>query len=169
VIDLFDHKDGHLFLKLKDDSGGVVSVPIFSRTRAGLNETIELLDQVKVTGIVDEYQGELEVVPDKAEDIKITHAAPAPLSDLGQENLGELVKVEGTISEREVVGSGNLILTLQEDGHKLSVFVPQWVVTDGLPELHTGYKIRVTGWVQLYENELEVRLKEAPHLRVVTE
>ncbi|KXB09464.1 hypothetical protein AKJ35_00780 [candidate division MSBL1 archaeon SCGC-AAA833F18] len=57
VIDLSEHPDGHLFLKLKDDSGGVISVPIFSRVRSELGENIALLDNVQVPGQVKLYKG----------------------------------------------------------------------------------------------------------------
>ena len=50
VIDLHKHQEGHIFLKLRDDSGGVINVPIFSRLQAELGESIELLDVMEVTG-----------------------------------------------------------------------------------------------------------------------
>lgn len=167
VIDSYEHEDGHLFLKLRDDSCGVVSVPIFARVRSELGEPVELLDVVQVTGEVRLYRGELEVVPEGASDLRVVHTAPTKLSGLSEENIGTPVKVQGTIVKREIVGSGSLILTLQEDGGQLSVFVPAWVVEDGMPELHIGYVVRVDGELQLYNDELELRLGGASHLQVI--
>lgn len=167
VIDFREHRDGHLFLKLRDDSEGVVSVPIFSRLRAELGESIELLDVVEVTGEVIIYRDELEVVPDGASDVKVVHTAPVKLSSLSEENAGIPVKVQGTIVEREIVSSGSVIFTLREDGSQLPVFIPYWVADDGLPELHVGNTLRVNGWLQLYNGELELKVANASHMHLV--
>ncbi len=167
VMDYREHKEGHLFLKLRDSSGGVISVPIFSRTRAQLGESIELLDIVEVTGEILLYQGEFEVVPEGAGDVKVIHAAPVKISSLTEENAGSIVKVQGSIVEREIVGSGNIILTLGEDGGQLPVFISSWIVEDGLPEMHVGNIVRVDGWLQLYKGELELKVVNASHLHVI--
>jgi DNA/RNA endonuclease YhcR with UshA esterase domain len=166
VVDSYEHKDGHLFLKLRDNSG-VTSVPVFARVRSEFGEPIEFLDILQVTGEVGLYRGELQVVPQRASDLRVVHTAPVRLSSLERENAGIPVKVQGTIVEREIVGSGNVLLTLHEDGGHLPVFIPRWVVEDGLPEIHVGNVVRVDGWLQLYKGELELKLKEASHLRVI--
>ncbi len=167
VIDSYEHQDGHLFLNLSDDSGGVVSVPVFARLRAELGEPIELLDMVQVTGEVKIYRGELEVIPERASDVRVVHTAPVKLSSLSRENVDAPVKVQATIVEREIVGNGSIILTLREDGVQLPLFIPAWVAEDGLPEFHVGNVVRVDGWLQLYQGDLELMLKEASHLRVI--
>jgi DNA/RNA endonuclease YhcR with UshA esterase domain len=161
VVDLREHRDGHLFLKLRDQSGGVASVPVFSRVRAELGEPVELLDVVEVKGEVVLYRGELEVVPREASGIRVIHTAPLSISGLSEENAGIPVKVQGVIAEREVVGNGNLLLTLREDGGELPVFIPRWIVEDGLPEVHVGDLVRVGGWLQLYNGELELKVTGA--------
>jgi len=167
LVDLYEHIDGHLFLKLRDDSGGVISVPVFSRVRSQLEEPMELLDFVQVTGVVTEYKGELEVIPDKASDLRIVHAPATRISSLSEEQLGELVKVEAVVAKREIVGSGSLILTLNEDGYQLPVFVPASVVRNGFPEVHVGQTVRIDGWLQLYNDQLELQLRNAGHIRVI--
>jgi len=167
LVDLYEHIDGHLFLKLRDDSGGVISVPVFSRVRSQLEEPVELLDFVQVTGEVKEYNGELEVIPDKASDLRIIHAPAARISSLSEEQLGELVKVEAVVAKREIVGSGSLILTLNEDGYQLPVFVPASVVKNGFPEVHGGHTVRIAGWLQLYNDQMEIQIKNASHIRVI--
>ncbi|MEM2889959.1 MAG: OB-fold nucleic acid binding domain-containing protein [Candidatus Hadarchaeum sp.] len=167
VVEYRDHQEGHLFLKLKDKSGGLVNVPIFSRTRSQLEESIELLDIVEITGEVALYQGELEVIPEGAKDVKVVHTAPVKLSEIGKENAGAPVKVQGVISKREIVGSGNLVLILENDGGRLQVFIPSWIAEDGLPEVHVGDTVRVDGWIQLYKGEVELKLTSASHLHLV--
>ncbi|MGC8816381.1 MAG: OB-fold nucleic acid binding domain-containing protein [Candidatus Hadarchaeum sp.] len=167
VIDYREHEAGHLFLKVKDKSGSLVNVPIFSRTRAQLEDLIELLDNVEITGEVALYQGEFEVIPEEAEDIKVVHTAPVALSEITEANAGSPAKVQGVISKREIVGSGNLVLTLQDDGNLIQVFIPSWIVEDGLPEVHVGDTVRVDGWVQLYNGKVELKLTSASHLHVI--
>jgi len=167
LIDLREHIDGHLFMKLKDDSGGVISVPVFASVRSQLNEPIELLDVVQVTGLVKEYRDELEVIPDKAGDLRIVHAPATRISSLSEKQIGELVKVEGVVAERAIVGKGSLILTLRDDGGQLPVFVPASVVKDGFPEVHVGYTVRVDGWLQLYNDNMELQLKDASNIRII--
>ena len=161
---LREHRDGHLFLKLRDESGGMINVPIFSELRADLKEPIELLDVVKVAGRVTVYRGELEVVPDGAEDLKVIHTAPVGLSNISEENVGTPVKVHGTIVEYRTSTSGSVILTIEEGGNKCQVFIPYWVADDGLPKLRVGGNLCVSGWLQLYNNEIELRVVNASHL-----
>jgi len=167
LIDLYEHIDGHLFMKLKDDSGGVISVPVFASVRSQLNEPIELLDVVQVTGLVKEYQDELEVIPDKASDLRIVHVPATRISSLSENQIGELVKVEGVVAERAIVGKGSLILTLRDDGGQLPVFVPASVVKDGFPEVHVGFTVRVDGWLQLYNDCMELQLNDASNIRII--
>ncbi len=168
VIDLHEHRDGHLFLKLKDESGGVISVPIFASVCSELDEPIELLDNVQVTGQVKLYNGDLEVIPEKGTDLHVVHTPPIGLANVGREHLGELIKTQAVIAQRDIVGNGSLILTLREDGAELPAFVPASVADeDGFPELHVGYTVRASGWLQLYNEHLELKIEDPAHLEVI--
>ena len=167
VVDL-RQSTGHMFLKLKDESGGLISVPVFSGICSQLPSRIELLDIVQVTGVVKEYNDELEVLPEEASDIVVVHSPCVSVSTINEDNLGELIKVRGVVAEREIVGAGNLILTLREDGGELPVFVPASMARNSnFPEVHVGYTVQTTGWLQLYDNELELRLKNTSSIEVV--
>jgi DNA/RNA endonuclease YhcR with UshA esterase domain len=167
AIDLYNHVDGHLFLTLKDDSGGTISVPVFASVRSQMTEPIELLDVIQVTGLVKEYRNELEVVPDKASDLRIVHAPPTRISSLGENQIAELVKVEGVISDRAIVGSGSMILTLSDDGIQLPVYIPASVTKNGLPEVHVGYTVVVDGLLQMYNDGMELQLNDVGNIRVI--
>jgi len=167
VVDLRE-SNGHLFLKLQDNSGGVISVPIFSSTRSQLGDSIELLDEVQVTGEVGLYRGELQVVPEEAGDIIIVHSPCMGVASIGADLLGEPIRVIGVVEKREIVGSGNIILTLSEDGGQLAVFVPASVArSEQFPEVHVGYTVQASGWLQLYKNELELRITGASNIKVI--
>ncbi|MEM3402042.1 MAG: OB-fold nucleic acid binding domain-containing protein [Candidatus Hadarchaeales archaeon] len=167
VVDIRESRDGHLFLKIQDDSGGIISVPIFSKTRSELGEAIELLDIVEVRGEITVYNGELEILPKSTKNIKIVHTAPVSPSQLGRENAGGPAKVFGGISKKEVVGKGNLLLTIQENGAKLPVYIPRSIAQNGIPEIHTGDFIIASGWLQVYENELELKVTSSLGIRLI--
>jgi DNA/RNA endonuclease YhcR with UshA esterase domain len=166
VVEMKDSSDNHLFLKLQDSSKGVVSVPIFAKTRAGL-EQIELLDVLEVRGEVTLYRDELEVVPEGAEDVEVIHTAPISVAGLSNDNAGSPVKVQGIVAEREIVGNGNIIFTLQENGTRLPVFVSGWIADGGILEIHVGDTMKASGWLQIYNGELELKVAGASDLQAV--
>jgi len=167
VVDLRE-SNGHLFLKLQDNSGSVISVPIFSSTRSQLGDSIEMLDEVQVTGEVGLYRGELQVVPEEAGDISIVRTPCLGISSIDNGLLGEPIKVRGVVEKREIVGRGNIILTLNEDGEQLAVFVPSSVAKSSeFPEIHVGYVVQASGWLRLYENELELQITRASNIKVI--
>jgi len=166
VIDVREHDDGHLFLKVRDDSGGVVSVPVFSRLRQGLGENVELLDFLDVRGEVKLYRDEFEVVPSESSDVRVIHTAPVGVSAISRDNVGNPVKIQGVVAERDIVGAGHLILVLRENGSQLPVFVPGWIAGNGFPEVHVGDTVRAQGWLQLYNENLELKITSPSCVRV---
>ena len=166
VVDLYEHPNGHLFLKLRDDSGEMIDVPIFSGVRAGL-KSIEFLDVVTVSGEVSTYRGRLEVVPEDAEDVKVTHTPPTKLSNITVENSGYPAKVQGTILNRREFSNGSILLTIHEDGSELPVFIPCWISNDKLAELDVGKTLRASGWLQLYKGKIELKVVSSSGLHLV--
>lgn len=163
VIDMRRNQNGHVFLKVKDSSGGTISVPLFARTVAGLDENVELLDNVQVEGQVKEYRGEMEILPEKAESVKIVKSPPMEISKIDNDKVGEAIKVRGVIAKKTSVGGGSLLLKLRGKDEELKVFVFQSVVnSENFPEVREGDNVRVFGTVQVYDNELELKV-ESPH------
>ena len=157
VVDLSEAEGGHLFVKLQDDSGGMITVPIFSSLSSKLRSTVGLLDHMEVRGTVSVYRDELEVVPSRPEDVRVVHTAPASLSEIGRENLGRPVKVFGVIYSRNIIGAGNILLTLRENGGELRVFIPS-KLAGKIPEIHVGDEVVIGGWLQLYNGEIELKV-----------
>jgi len=71
------HPDGHIFLTLSDGQKNKISVPLFAGFVAELRKnhfsinSIQKGTQLQISGVVDEYKGQLQVVPRKVSDIKI--------------------------------------------------------------------------------------------------
>lgn len=157
IVDVQSSSNKHMFLKIKDDSGGTITVPIFSSLAARLTSTMELLDYVEIRGKVSVYQNRLEVIPSRPEDIKIVRTPPTSVSKIEEENLGKPVKVYGVVSSREIIGAGNLVLNVGENGRRLKVFIPSKIV-EGIPEVHVGDEVIIGGWLQMYNNEIELKV-----------
>lgn len=168
VTDLYEHQNGHLFLKLEDDSGGAISVPIFASVRSELGDEIGVLDRVQVTGEVKRYNGKLEIVPEDARDVQVVHTAPTEISEIDQNMLGKLVRTRGVIAELEEIGSGSLVLVLKEGDERLKAFVPASVAREeGFPEIKVNSVVQAVGLLQLYQGELELKVKSAGNLEIV--
>lgn len=66
------HENGHLFLTISDGRKNI-QVPIFSSVMHYLNrEDFQQKAKIKVTGLVDDYRGNLQVIPRKPEDVILT-------------------------------------------------------------------------------------------------
>lgn len=168
VIDIRPHPDGHIFLKVKDSSGGVISVPIFSDTKNKLEKKIELLDKVKITGKVKNYKGNLELLPERAEDIEIIHTPPVEPSEMSKNKIGEIVKVQGLVASKERVGSGSLLLTIRKNNSALQIFIPRNVVeSEGFPRIQRDDTARFAGTLKLYQGKMEIEIDSTYHLSVI--
>lgn len=122
--------------------------------------------QVQVTGRVDEYQGELEIVPRSAAGLVVL--APGERQPIGMRatnslspgDQGQVVQVEGVVSrvdgEGAAAGGGWLRLWLDDGSGPVQVYLPQRVV-DYLPDgLGEGVRLRVTGEVTVYQGQVQV-------------
>ncbi len=168
VIEVREHSEGHLFLKVKDSSGGVISVPIFSNVRSKLDEKIELLDNIEITGRVEEYKGELELLPGGAESISYFHTPPLELSNIDNTKIGSTVRVRGNIAEKETVGNGGLVIQLCQNNNNLPIFIPSYILDgEDSPTLRVGDAVKFAGNVQLYEGELELKVDNPYNIEVI--
>jgi len=155
VMDLYEHPDGHLFLRVGEENR-TVSVPLFSSLRKGVR--VEMLDWVEVRGRVKEWKGELEVVPGKPEDVRVRREHPRRVGEIEEGEVGRLVKVEGEVRRVTRMGENCTLLTLGEGENVLKLFLT-------FPaQVGVGARVRAAGRVQLYRGELEVVVKRSSHL-----
>jgi DNA/RNA endonuclease YhcR with UshA esterase domain len=70
------HSDGHMFLTISDGNSDI-QVPIFSSLMKDLKdenlteESFKINEKIFVIGLVDEYRGNLQILPRKTSDIKL--------------------------------------------------------------------------------------------------
>jgi DNA/RNA endonuclease YhcR with UshA esterase domain len=118
---------------------------------------------VRVTGRVEQYKDEIEIVPWTASDVFVVDAAAplsgqtAPLAELNAARVGERVTVEAGIVKVESFSKG--IKVLLDDGSGRITLLLWQNVHDVVPDregLIAGATVRVAGEVQEYEGELEI-------------
>lgn len=116
--------------------------------------------QVQVTGRIDEYEGELEIVPRAGEGVTVlSRGERLPveergLAQIGAADQGRVFTVAGTLARVE--GRGWLHLWLNDDTGDMLIFVPERVVGYLPPGLGPGTRLRVTGQVEIYQGILEI-------------
>jgi len=68
------HPEGHVFLTISNEET-TIQVPLFSGFMKSLDgltdDDFKIGKQITVTGMVDEYKGDLQIIPRKPDDIKI--------------------------------------------------------------------------------------------------
>jgi DNA/RNA endonuclease YhcR with UshA esterase domain len=117
----------------------------------------------RVTGRVSEYEGELEVVPAKIEDVVIVLFAPrvvgadVQISNLSALDVGRRVTVEAEIAAVDSFSAGIKCLLDDESG-QITLLVWQNVAgaVSDIELFAAGARIRCSGWVESYRGELEI-------------
>jgi DNA/RNA endonuclease YhcR with UshA esterase domain len=129
--------------------------------------------EIAVRGEVSEYEGDLEVIPEQAEDVQIVAAASLPpeatIDVLTPADVGRVMILRGTLSERETFsqgvrfrlddGTGSIILLLWQNVYDEIVDAEQLVV---------GARVEVTGEIEEYRGDLEI-VPEAAGVRIIGE
>lgn len=170
IINIKTHPDGHLFLKVKDDSGGVISAPIFASLNSKLEEKIELTDYIQLKGEIKNYRGDLEILPNNVEDIKIVHSAPTDISRITGRWLGNPVKIRGTVVEKEKLVGGGFELILARKKDNLKIYIPESKAKkDKLDDVNLTNIIQTAGTVQKYKGKLEIKVNDPHNFHVIEE
>lgn len=144
------------------DATGSIALLVWQNVLEGMAGRHDLLpgSQVRVTGRIDEYQGELEIVPQAAEDvIVVDRGGRAPVeeravAEIAPADEGRVLTVQGRLTRIE--GRGWLRLWLDDGTGEMLIFVPERVVAYLPAGLGPGVALRVTGQVEIYQGTLEI-------------
>ncbi len=163
-----------------DDGSGEVTVLLWQDTYEGLPDPAALTvgAQVRVTGEVSTYRGEIEVIPSRPMDVEVLAAGtgettePAapeiPLADLTPARVGERVTVEGTVVDVASFSQG-FKFTLDDGTGQVVLLL--WLSTyDELADpagLNLSARVRATGRVEEYEGTLQVVPASGTEVEVV--
>lgn len=146
-----------------DDGTGRITLLIWSdvleqiSNRDGLGEGAE----VRVTGKIDVFNGELEVIPERASDVEMIAAVAISLpsvrliASITTSDLDQVVSIQGTISELQDFSAGKYV-TVQDNSGTLRVTVFNNVLTPVQDKLGIGTILSVRGQVNVFRGNLEL-------------
>lgn len=81
ILSKTTHRDGHIFLKVRDSSGWI-RVALFDSYLEGLSKDmlncLQVGSSLWIRGRVEEYRGSLEIVPRQKEDLRCSTPYPSP-------------------------------------------------------------------------------------------
>lgn len=167
---------------LQDDTGTIVLL-LWQNVYEAIPDTGQLVTgvRVEVVGQIDEYRGELEIIPE-ADGITITVAGPAPTPEPAEATLstdvipintitpaqvGQVATVQGTLGEKETFSAGSKFEL--SDGTGTIILLLWQNVYDAIPDadrLVAGATVKVVGQIEEYRGELEI-IPEADGVMVV--
>ena len=144
------------------DASGQITLLLWQNVLEETSSRYDLFpgSQVRVTGEIDEYQGELEIIPGGGADMLILNRGDRPpvegrsVNQITASDEGRVFVVEGTVSRIE---SGRWVnLWLNDGTGEILVYVPERAVEYLPAGLGPGVKLRVTGEVDIYKGQLEI-------------
>jgi DNA/RNA endonuclease YhcR with UshA esterase domain len=144
------------------DSTGSITLLMWQDVLEESSDRYDLLpgSQVRVAGAIDEYQGELEIVPRTDADVRVIVPADRlpveqrPIRDITPSDEGRIFTVDGTVTKIE--GSSWLRIWIQDGTGQTLIYVPERVLEYLPAGIGVGVRLRVTGEVDIYRGELEI-------------
>lgn len=167
--------NGGMRYLLKDQDDGEITMVIFDRVLKQMPQRAGLLDGavVNVTGMIDFFNDEAQIVPARKGDVVIVTAAPPPLAaaiaELSSADVGKTVAVSGTVTEASNFSAGFKV-KLSDGSGPISVVLFE-NVWDGLSEpakVNAGAVLSVTGKLDEYKGALEIAPASAERVVVVS-
>lgn len=162
VVNSENHKNGHMFLTVKDDTGSIL-VPLFKDK--GINyDKIILNNKYSFKGKVDVYNNKVEVIPEEDSDINI---AIIKSNEITKENIGDSTTVDCIILSKYVHPNGSVFLTVKTSADQ-EIQVPVFKnINYDSEKLSTGDLLRISGKIQEYKGDLEVIPNNADDIIVI--
>ena len=144
------------------DGSGTITLLIWQNLMEEIPDRYDMIpgSQVGVTGRIEEYEGDLEIIPERGNGIRLLRRGERlPIearraADITPSDEGRIFAVAGSVSRAE--GDGWLKLCLRYDSGEILVFVPQRTVPYLPIGLGPGARLRVTGKVDIYRGNLEI-------------
>lgn len=150
IVDLRRHEAGHIFIKLKDESG-TCEVPLF-KDLAKKMTPLSIGDRLQVIGTVEEYRDSQQVVPRTERDLTILESPPVPIK-AAKEMVGETVKLIGIAYKiRDLESAQEFYLTDGDASIRVSFYAHGIV--------KAGYNITLSGMVKTDKGETYFAARE---------
>ncbi|GEN46662.1 OB-fold nucleic acid binding domain-containing protein [Alkalibacillus haloalkaliphilus] len=157
------HEDDHIFLEVSDETGSM-SVPLFADNDIDHSSISE--DETYIfTGSVNEFQGEVEVVPENQSDINLINSSPTTITE---DHVGEVVNIEAQLLTKHNHPDGHVFMTVLNKDTDEEIDVPVFnqseIATEDIPIDST---LIVNGMVNTYNDNLQVIPQNQEDLQVI--
>ncbi len=144
------------------DATGSITLLLWQNVVEELADRYDLFpgSQVQVVGQVDEYRGELEIVPQAGTDVVVLHRGDRPpveeraAGEITASDEGRVFIVEGTAARIE--GDTWRKIWLNDGTGEILVYVPERVVAYLPAGLGVGVRLRIIGEVDIYKGAIEI-------------
>jgi DNA/RNA endonuclease YhcR with UshA esterase domain len=148
-------------LTLTDGTGSIILL-LWQNVLEELPDRYDLFpgSQVQVSGRIEAYQGDLEIIPQDASGVIIvTRGERSPIeqravSGITPSDEGRVFVVEGTVTRTEV--HDWLYVWLDDGTGEILIYVPERVAQYLPAGVAVGVRMRVTGEVDIYKGVLEI-------------
>ncbi len=157
-----------------DDGTGAVVVLLWESVYDDLPDpaTLDVGAEVQVQGEVSEYRGELELLPELAEDVQVLVAAAPPaettIGTLTAADAGRVVTLRGTLGPPAPFSAG-VKFALDDGTGQIILLLWSNVYEEATPGLEAGAQVEVTGEVSEYRGELEIIPRNAAEIALLEE
>ncbi len=171
IVDVGSSKKGSVFLELSDGVGKI-DVPLFPDV-AGRIEKKALVNgkRIRVSGIVGEYNGNLQVVPSRAESVVVLGSSSQGtdgsrgsviesegmeymlISEIDEDLLGRRVMIRGQVTDIFYHENGHVFLDVSDSSGTIDVPLFSGL---GAEEVRIGAQVEIGGIVDIYKGKVEV-------------
>jgi len=159
-----DHNKGHVFLDIKDSTGNIL-VPIFANK--GIDAAnMQVGKVVNVTGMIDIYQDQLEIIPNSSSDILILENEQA----ITNIDIGKTVTVTANVLSVYKHPAGHIFLTVMINDRNQEMKIP---IFSSLgyqnPKLVTNCLLQISGKVSTYKDQLQIVPEKISDITILQE
>ncbi|AZN40388.1 single stranded DNA-binding domain-containing protein [Paenibacillus albus] len=157
-------KDGkHTFLTVADEASNTITVPIFADKH--ISNEFKTNEEYLFTGLVDEYNNELEVIPQKPEDI-----APVQKQvDVSEDTVGQTKTIKASVLTKYEHPDGHTFMNVLVQDSKQELEIPIFKnLNFDDSKITINALIEVSGVVTVYNDKLEIVPKNVTDIKVIT-
>lgn len=146
-----------------NDGSGNITLLIWADVleKMAMRDELKAGAEVRVIGQVDVFNDELEIIPERAQDVELVAAAVVPtvtvhsIASITTNDLDKTVFLRATIVDLADFSAGKYV-TAQDDTGKIRVTVFRNVLTPIQNQLAIGAQISVRGKVNVFRGNLEI-------------
>lgn len=144
------------------DGTGTITLVVWQNVMEEIPERYGLVpgSQVRVTGEIDEYEGDLEIIPRAGNEVKVLARADRPpleerlVRDITPADEGRIFSVTGRVLRAEE--RRWLKIWLSDGTGEIQIFAPERIVEYLPAGIQSGASLRVTGEVDIYQGAMEI-------------